>query len=315
MRQRGETAFISYPVVFLSFYNNLEQPGKSLYILYLFAHLLDQHFQFDGGSRGCGVRGFRRQRVRLAIEFLHEKIEAASDGFVASEDRADFRDVTFQPIEFLVDVEFLRDQREFGFQARGVGFDGELRQALTLPLAHRGHERRQAGADLAGDAQNIAAARFEHGVKALALAPAHRRQRLERAAEQCRRVAREGVDVEFAGPDDAGPAQDVDGVHGAVVVAEAAQFFELAAQRPHQLAIQFECVVRGVRLAKAQAAVDFAAPEPLAGLLSELRLPGPQYLGQAELQVQVAVIDGFQFPGKHAGRSVERFSRETGHAV
>ena len=144
----------------------------------------------------------------------------------------------------------------------------------------------KAGADPAGDAQDIAAARFEHGTNAFTLVPAHHGQRLERAVEKRRRVSQEGLDIELAGPDDAGPAQDIDGVRGAVVVAEAAKLFELAAQRQHQLAVQLEYALCSARLAKAQAAVDFAAPEPLAGLLSELRLLGPQRFGQAELQVQ-----------------------------
>ena len=42
-----------------------------LNILDLFAHLLDQYFQFNCGLGAFGNNGFGRQGVGLAVELLH----------------------------------------------------------------------------------------------------------------------------------------------------------------------------------------------------------------------------------------------------
>ena len=85
-------------------------------VLHLLAHLFDQDLHFDGGTRGFQILRLRGQGVRLAIEFLHQEIEAPSRWLIADEGFADFGHVAAQPVDFLVDVEALRQDGEFLFE-------------------------------------------------------------------------------------------------------------------------------------------------------------------------------------------------------
>jgi hypothetical protein len=61
------------------FGRDLASEKALLDILDLLAHLFDQHFQLNGGVRHFCIDRFRRQRIRLAVELLHHKVEAATD--------------------------------------------------------------------------------------------------------------------------------------------------------------------------------------------------------------------------------------------
>src|SRR5512138_442880 len=48
----------------------------SLDVLNLLAHLLDQHLELERRLRELGVDRLRAERVRFAVELLHEEVEA-----------------------------------------------------------------------------------------------------------------------------------------------------------------------------------------------------------------------------------------------
>ena len=66
---------------------------------------------------------------------------------------------------------------------------------------------------------------------------------------------------------------------------------------------------------KIKGALDFAPSERTGRLLAKDLFLGPQVLGQLELQVEVAVIDGPDFPGERSENCVRGLSRESCHTV
>src|SRR5690606_32603644 len=58
-------------------------------VLYLFADLVDQDLQLHRRLRGAAVDGLRAQRVRFAVEFLQQEVQAAADGLLLPEDVPD----------------------------------------------------------------------------------------------------------------------------------------------------------------------------------------------------------------------------------
>ena len=62
---------------------NVDELQRTLLdVLDLLAHLFDQHLQLHGRLGAAAINRLAAQRVRLAIEFLHEEIQPASDRFV-----------------------------------------------------------------------------------------------------------------------------------------------------------------------------------------------------------------------------------------
>ena len=55
---------------------SLQYTAPLFYILYLFAHLLYQHFQFHRVLRGGGRLRFGGQGVGFPIELLHQKVQS-----------------------------------------------------------------------------------------------------------------------------------------------------------------------------------------------------------------------------------------------
>src|SRR6185369_11845397 len=67
--------------------------SASFQILHLLAHLLDQHLHFERCLRELGVDGLRAQRVRLAVELLHQEVEALAGAAARDEHAPHFADV------------------------------------------------------------------------------------------------------------------------------------------------------------------------------------------------------------------------------
>src|SRR5207237_1830515 len=44
-------------------------------VLHLLAHLLDQHLEFERRLRQFGIPRLRAERIRFAMELLHQKVE------------------------------------------------------------------------------------------------------------------------------------------------------------------------------------------------------------------------------------------------
>src|SRR6185503_19293787 len=78
--------------------------SSSLDVLDLLAHLLDRDLHVDRGARRLAVLRLGGQRVRLAIQLLHQEIEPATRGLGGIEHRGDFVEVGAETVELLVDV-------------------------------------------------------------------------------------------------------------------------------------------------------------------------------------------------------------------
>src|ERR1022692_4794182 len=50
--------------------------ARSFYVLHLLAHLLDEHLDLERRLRQLRVDGFRPERIRFAVELLHQKVES-----------------------------------------------------------------------------------------------------------------------------------------------------------------------------------------------------------------------------------------------
>src|ERR1700722_5000117 len=83
-------------------------PAHLLDVLYLLAHLLDDDLHIDGAAGCFEVLRLRRERVRFAIELLHQEVEAAARRLAAIDNAADLNDVARKAIELFVDVEALQ---------------------------------------------------------------------------------------------------------------------------------------------------------------------------------------------------------------
>src|SRR5262245_20006029 len=105
------------------------------HILDLLPHLLDQHLQFHRLPRRLHVLRLRRQRVRLAVELLHQEVELAADGFVGRERRGELLDMAPEPVELLRDVHLLHQQRDLLLEPVGVRFRAERGEPLLHPRA------------------------------------------------------------------------------------------------------------------------------------------------------------------------------------
>src|SRR5215213_9139177 len=84
--------------------NSWPRSAALLKVLHLLAQLLDQHLQVDRGLRGARVHRLGAERVRLAIEFLHQEVQAPAHRLRPRKHPAGFGDVAGQAIEFLVHV-------------------------------------------------------------------------------------------------------------------------------------------------------------------------------------------------------------------
>ena len=82
-------------------------------ILHLLAQLLDGGLQPQpgGGQRRGG--GFAAQRVGLAVELLHQEVEAAADGGALGDQGARRGDVAGEPVQFLAHVGARGQQSDF----------------------------------------------------------------------------------------------------------------------------------------------------------------------------------------------------------
>ena len=67
--------------------------SRFIEVLNLLAHLLDQHFQFNGSAGRARVYRLRTECVGFAIELLHQKVEAASNWLFECQHASNFADV------------------------------------------------------------------------------------------------------------------------------------------------------------------------------------------------------------------------------
>jgi hypothetical protein len=165
--------------------------------------------------RRLGVIRLGAERIRLPVEFLHQKIEPPAHGFVSLNDVANLDEMTVETIEFLIDIQLLSDQRKLGLQPVGICLDIEFRNAVALLRTRRFEHIRHAGANGPGDRGDISAAGFEHFGNARTFAGPHRLDGIHCRCQQCLRLLEQGLGIDLVLLYDPRPAHDVERVYGA----------------------------------------------------------------------------------------------------
>src|SRR5947207_2595670 len=79
--------------------------GVLFNILHLFAHLLDQHLELEGGLGQFGVDRLRSERVGLAMELLRQEIQSLTAAAASCQHAPDLVDMSYQALDFLSDVD------------------------------------------------------------------------------------------------------------------------------------------------------------------------------------------------------------------
>src|SRR5262249_32321536 len=88
------------------------------------------------------------QRVRLAVELLHEEVESPARGLGAADDAADFGDMSGETIELLVDIEALEQDGQLLLEALLINVGFQLGQTLIQPRANLRVHLRKTGTDV-----------------------------------------------------------------------------------------------------------------------------------------------------------------------
>ena len=109
--------------------------ARLLDVLNLLPHLFDQYLHVDGDPRGIEFLRLRRERVGLAVQLLHEEIEASTGRFATGHDAANFDKMTIEPIEFLIDIGALQDQGNLLFEPLAIDLHGKFGKALAQLVA------------------------------------------------------------------------------------------------------------------------------------------------------------------------------------
>ena len=94
------------------------KPAASLFqVLHLLAHLLDQNLEVDGRIGHLARDGFGTERIGLAVQFLHQKIEPLAHRWrrarAIGAQAIDFVQVGAEPADFLGDIDFDAKQSDF----------------------------------------------------------------------------------------------------------------------------------------------------------------------------------------------------------
>jgi hypothetical protein len=158
--------------------------ARPLDVLHLLAHLLDQHFHVDRDARGVEILRLRRERIGLAVELLHQEIQAPAGRFAAAHDAAGFLDVTIEAIELLGHVDTLQLQHDFLFDALAIHRREQFRDAFIEPCAYARLDLGQPCAHLDHERGQPRAALFKELAETLAFAQTHRTQIVQRLLEQ-----------------------------------------------------------------------------------------------------------------------------------
>src|SRR3954462_9964984 len=85
---------------------------RLLDVLDLFAHLLDQQLQVQRHASDFDVDGFRAERIRFPVKFLHHEVQSLADSAAALENPFDLAEVRRKTRELLIDVDAVRKKRD-----------------------------------------------------------------------------------------------------------------------------------------------------------------------------------------------------------
>ena len=111
----------------------ISRPRRLFDILHLFAHLVDCHLEVEANRRQRAVLRLGAQRVRLAQEFLHQKVKFPTGRRAGANQVAGSGDMRAQAVKFLGHVAFHYDQREFLRNPGLVNTIGGLQNAVEMP--------------------------------------------------------------------------------------------------------------------------------------------------------------------------------------
>ncbi len=283
----------------------------SLQVLHLLAELFDDHLHLDGmqGLRRRG--GFGGQGVGFAIHFLEQKVETATDLSSALELMIKLLDMGAQAIQFLADVAALRQQHQLLLQALAIGLghgaEQQAAQALILLRQPLRQELRQ-GADLC--AQRLQAF-FQEGDQGESFALARLKKKLHGLFRQ-----RQGGIFRLGRlrlAQDTGMPEDVESLHGGGMAGHIVDF----AGQVDELRRQFAIEVQACRqiLLEVQVEFDLATVQVLPEQVAQGRLESAQTVGQAQLQLEMAMVDSPQLAAEHALWQRHILTGESGHAV
>src|SRR5258708_32383938 len=87
--------------------------ARSFYILNLLAHLLDQQLEFEARVGEVLRHGLRAERVRFAVQLLHQEVKALAGRPSGLDHAVHFLQVRSQAIELPGDVRLEAEKREF----------------------------------------------------------------------------------------------------------------------------------------------------------------------------------------------------------
>ena len=117
------------------------------------------------------------------------------------------------------------------------------------------------------------------------------------------------------GTQHAGPAQYVRGGESLHARPGLAQLFAQRAQLLQHFQVEIDRFLRGGQRVKTDPAFDLAAIELAHDLFAQAGFERAQFIRQAELQIEIAVIDGAQLYIERGGRKFARRTGKSGHAV
>jgi hypothetical protein len=215
---------------------------------------------------------------------------------------------------FFRDVDLGRKQGQFLLDTLGVGVEPSLTQAGT-ELFHVGIvDRRNARHHPFQLHFDALAALFQDRPELLALASARRREFCHRLAYQLDRLRRQRLRIERRLGQHARPTQNLDGRQRRAARGVAQHFGRCVAQLRDAVRVDRKRRCAGRRPGQCDPAVDLAPLELSDQDFAHRSLEHAQFVGQTQLQVEVAVIDRPQLDAERAAGQLSPHRREAGHA-
>src|SRR5688572_5687813 len=287
-----------------------------LNVLDLLAHLLDQDLDVDRGARGLDVLRLRRERVRLAVQFLHQEVEPPPRWLLRIEHLQDLGHVTAQAVEFFLDVHLAGEERDFLLEALGVDRDAKLCRAIRGPRldarAHfgqpRAHGRDALAQRVAALSQRVAQPRTLAGARFVELGDRFREQRHRLGCDRC--------EIPIGLAYHTRPAQYVKSADRAGGAAQHRRDLDRALlEFGDQGTVELERGRFGGDTAQVNAGFYLAAPQARAEQRARIALEATQLVRQPQRQLQVTVVDRSQLTAERPPRALTLASCEAGHAA
>ena len=223
--------------------------------------------------------------------------------------------MAIETVEFLVNVELLRNQCQFNFEARRIGFYVQSIDTFALFTMRRRKNLRHPCANRRGERLDLGTTRVNHLVNAFSFAEPHVSHRLQSGIEQRRRVLFEGSCIEIRLGDDTRPAKNVDGTgcgragHGIL------NFCDACTDESNHFAVKLQFGLLVESPLEMERALNFATAQHGRNLLLELGFFWTQLVGQLELHIKVTMVDGTQFPRHCASRRLGGLPCKPCHTV